>query len=114
MKIEKTPEMLKLASRLAWFTSPEEAIEQPQLLLTQVMTHGTVEDVLTVRQVVGLDEFRKVLDSLAQEFSTHAPGPIGTSSAAAGQPHLCLQGEYSNHRAPWLGAISQSRERCPD
>lgn len=63
MKIEKTPEMMRIASRLAWFISPEEAIEQPQLLLTQVMTLGTIEDVLTVRQAVGLDEFRKVLDS---------------------------------------------------
>lgn len=63
MKIAKTPEMLKIASRLAWFTSPEEAIEQPHILLTQVMTHGTVEDVLITRESVGLEEFRKVLES---------------------------------------------------
>lgn len=55
--------MLRIARKLVWFCSPEEALERPQVFLTQVMTHGTLEDVTFVRKLVGLEPFRTTLEN---------------------------------------------------
>jgi hypothetical protein len=62
MRIEKTLEMLDLARRLVWFTSPEAALDEPRTFLAHVMTFGLLEDVLLVRSALGTDAFRQVLD----------------------------------------------------
>lgn len=63
-----TPELLKVAQRVMWFQEPQEALADPIRFLAYVMTYGTVEDITSVRQVVGPDEFREAL--------AHAPPGI--------------------------------------
>lgn len=50
-----------VAKRLFWWQSPSDALSDPIRFLAQVMTYGTVEDVLTVRQHFSESFFREVL-----------------------------------------------------
>jgi len=57
-----TPVLLAVAQRVAWFKEPADALADPVHFLAHVMTYGTVEDLRALQDVVGLDEFREVLD----------------------------------------------------
>ena len=63
MTIQKTDELLKIAERLLWFCSPDEALEQPTLFLAHVMTYGTVKDIVTVEDHLGRRAFEDTLDA---------------------------------------------------
>jgi hypothetical protein len=58
----RTPEVLKVASRVVWFKRPEETLRDPVHFLAHVMTYGTPEDLAALDGIVGDDEFREVLD----------------------------------------------------
>jgi hypothetical protein len=57
-----TPEVLNVARRVVWFREPVEELADPVHFLAHVMTFGTVEDLKALRGVVGIDEFREVLE----------------------------------------------------
>jgi hypothetical protein len=63
-----TPALLTVAQRVVWFKEPVEALADPVHFLAHVMTYGTVEDLRALQGIIGLDEFREVLD--------HAPPGI--------------------------------------
>ncbi len=50
-----------VAARLVWWKPAAEALEDRQRFLAQVMTYGTVEDVVAARDRFGEDAFRQVL-----------------------------------------------------
>lgn len=50
-----------IARRLVWWKTPETALEYMPQFLAQVMTFGTWEDVLKVREEFGNDAFRDTL-----------------------------------------------------
>lgn len=68
MKIEPTPELLSVASRVMWFCSPQEGLEQPAVFMAHVMTYATIPDILAVRQALGHEAFRYGLE--------HAPAGV--------------------------------------
>lgn len=53
----------QVARRLFWWKSPTAAVRNRQRFLAQVMTYGTVEDVITTRRYFSRDEFQAVLDN---------------------------------------------------
>ncbi|MBM9538103.1 hypothetical protein [Desulfobulbus alkaliphilus] len=57
-----TSELLKVARRVVWFKEPEEALAEPVHFLAHVMTYGTVEDLQALQGVVGMEDFREVLE----------------------------------------------------
>lgn len=63
-----TPALLAVAERVVWFKAPTEALAEPIHFLAQVMTYGTLEDLLTLQGLVSMEDFREVLD--------HAPPGI--------------------------------------
>ena len=67
-KLPPTPAMLRVARRVVWFRSPEEALADPVHFLAHVMTYGTAEDVAAVRDELGDAAFREALD--------HAPAGV--------------------------------------
>jgi len=60
--LPETPALLAVAQRVVWFKPPVEALAEPVHFLAHVMTYGTLEDLRALRDVVGLAEFREVLD----------------------------------------------------
>ena len=60
--IPVTPETLNVARRVVWFNEPEEELKNPVHFLTYVMTYGTVEDLVALKDIVGLDDFREALE----------------------------------------------------
>ena len=63
-----TPELLTVAQRVVWFKEPADALAEPVLFLSHVMTYGMPEDLAALSGVVDKDAFREVLD--------HAPPGI--------------------------------------
>jgi hypothetical protein len=57
-----TPELLNLARRVVRFKEPEDTLADPVHFLAYVMTYGTPEDLKALKGIVGMDEFREVLD----------------------------------------------------
>ncbi len=57
-----TPELIKVARRVVWFKEPAQALKEPVLFLSHVMTYGTPQDLAALQGVVGKKEFREVLD----------------------------------------------------
>ena len=53
----------KVASRLFWWKSPEEALADQNRFLAQVMTYGTIEDLAVARRHFPESAFREVLAS---------------------------------------------------
>ena len=53
----------KVASRLFWWKSPEEALADQSRFLAQVMTYGTIEDLAVARHYFPERAFREVLAS---------------------------------------------------
>jgi hypothetical protein len=67
-RLPKTPELLRVASRVVWFEEPERALADPIQFLAHVMVFGTVEDLEALRGIVAKEEYREVLN--------HAPPGI--------------------------------------
>ena len=57
-----TPEMLNVARRVVWFREPEEELTDPVHFLAYVMSIGTVDDIKALHGIVGIDEYREVLE----------------------------------------------------
>jgi hypothetical protein len=55
-------ELETVAKRLFWWKSPADALADPVRFLAQVMTYGTVEDLVVARRHYSGDDFRRVLD----------------------------------------------------
>ena len=55
-------EMLEAARRVAWFKEPERVLEEPHIFIAQVMTHGTLNDVVITQKAFGPEMFRETLD----------------------------------------------------
>jgi hypothetical protein len=51
----------EVASRLIWWKSPAEALAFPNRFLAQVMTYGTIEDLIVVERYFPRSAFREVL-----------------------------------------------------
>jgi hypothetical protein len=66
--LPQTPELLRVAERVVWFKSPEEALADVAHFLAHVMTYGTVEDLRALEGVIGIEDYRDALD--------HAPPGI--------------------------------------
>lgn len=66
--LPQTPALLTVAQRVVWFKEPIDALADPVHFLAHVMTYGTVEDLRALQGIIGMDEFREVLD--------HAPPGI--------------------------------------
>lgn len=63
-----TPALLTVARRVVWFKEPADALADPVHFLASMMTYGTVEDLRALQEIIGLEDFREVLD--------HAPPGI--------------------------------------
>ncbi len=63
-----TGELERVARRVIWFESPEQALSDPIRFVTYAMTYGTHEDMKIVRKYVTDEELKEVLD--------HAPPGI--------------------------------------
>lgn len=57
----RSPELLRVAKRMVWFKTPEEALRDQVLFLNHVMTWGTVGDIGTTRSYFAEDDFREAL-----------------------------------------------------
>jgi len=55
------PDLIRVARRLVWWESPEQALTNKQRFLAQVMNIGTWTDIKLVEQVVGESAFEAVL-----------------------------------------------------
>ena len=51
----------QVASRLFWWKTPAEALADPDRFLAQVMTYGTLEDLMVVQHYFSESAFRGVL-----------------------------------------------------
>ena len=60
--LPETPLLLQVARRVVWFKEPHEALKDTFHFLAHVMTFGTVEDVVAVRDAVGLEGFRETIE----------------------------------------------------
>jgi hypothetical protein len=61
--LPETPELLAVAERVVWFKPPTEALADPLHFMAHIMTFGTPEDLRTLQDLVGMDDFREVLDN---------------------------------------------------
>src|SRR5579863_8829422 len=90
--LPKTPELLRVARRVIWFDEPENALADPRQFLAHVMVYGTVEDLVALRGIVGLADFREVIGKrparhlrrpLLGLLEPRLRPPSGAASAAA-------------------------------
>lgn len=56
-------ELLRVAKRMVWFKTPEEALAEPALFVSHAMTYGTVDDLRVVRTHYTDDRLRRALRS---------------------------------------------------
>lgn len=56
-----TPRMLNVARRVVWFQDPHDTLKNPYQFMAYVMRYGTVEDVIAVREVTGMEGFEEAL-----------------------------------------------------
>ncbi len=56
------PDLFRVAGRLLWWISPDEALKDPMRLVAQVMSLGSWNDVETVERIWGEEVFRAVMD----------------------------------------------------
>ena len=62
-QLPQSPELLAVAERVVWFKPPAEALAEPVHFLAHVMTFGTAEDLRVLNGIVGIEDFRHVLDN---------------------------------------------------
>ena len=56
-------ELVEIAKRVAWFDEPERVLKEPHIFIAQVMTHGTLRDVVTTQRAFGPEMFLETLDA---------------------------------------------------
>jgi hypothetical protein len=56
-----SPEFRKVAERVIWFESAEDALRYPTRFLAYLMTFGTLEEVLIARKFFTKEDFRSAL-----------------------------------------------------
>lgn len=56
-----TEETTRIASRLIWFKTPEKALNDPYTFLAYVMTNGTLQDISTIKKILGMAVFEETL-----------------------------------------------------
>lgn len=61
-RLPNTPELLRVARRVIWFEEPEQALADPLQFLAHVMVFGSIADLHALRGIIGLDEYREVLE----------------------------------------------------
>jgi|SRR5579884_1129278 len=67
------PELLRIARKVVWFDTPQDALRDLKTFLAQLMVYGSPADVSTVLRYVPDEEFRKVLlDAPAGVFTAEA------------------------------------------
>jgi hypothetical protein len=54
-------ELKQVARRVVWFKSPEETLEEPKLFLAQLMTFGTLRDIVIAMKYYSDKDFEEVL-----------------------------------------------------
>ncbi len=54
-------DMRRVARRVVWFKTPEEALEYPKLFLAHVMTYGTMDDLMVATKYYSDADFEAVL-----------------------------------------------------
>jgi len=64
IKIPITEETKYIASCLIWFKPPEDALNDPYTFLAYVMRNGTLPEVTTIRNILGLSAFEEALDHM--------------------------------------------------
>jgi hypothetical protein len=57
------PALLEVSSRVLWWLTPEQGLEDTLRFVAQVMVFGTWDDVQTTLRIVGEANFRQVLSS---------------------------------------------------
>lgn len=58
-----TPEFLRIARRVVWFKSPDEALRNPAEFVAYALKHSTDEDMGLIISHIGLDGIREALDN---------------------------------------------------
>ena len=61
MKALDVAQLKPYAKKYIWWKTPDEAVQQPERVIAQVMDIGDFEDALNLRELVGDDVFRSVL-----------------------------------------------------
>lgn len=61
-ELPATPDLLRLAGRVVWFKVAEAALRDPAHLVAYVLTHGTPEDVATLRRHLSDPQLRVALE----------------------------------------------------
>ncbi len=59
--VRVTPEVRRIATRVVWWKTPEQAVSRLDDFLSRVMTLGTIADVNTVEVTYGADRLRSAL-----------------------------------------------------
>lgn len=59
-----TTETTHIASRLIWFKTPEKALQDPYNFLAYVMKNGTLQDIITIKKLLGMSVFEETLDHM--------------------------------------------------
>lgn len=59
-----TPETLHIASRLVWFKTPEQALNDSHTFFAYVMKNGTLQDVETIKKLCGMSAFEETLEHM--------------------------------------------------
>jgi hypothetical protein len=62
MNLPKTPELRRVAKRVIWFETAEQALADPLRFLAHVMVYGTIEDLRALSRTVGKNDYCEVLD----------------------------------------------------
>jgi hypothetical protein len=55
-------DLLRVAPRVLWFESAEQALADPVRFLTYAMTYATADEIAVLRRYVELDDFREALE----------------------------------------------------
>lgn len=55
-------ELQKVAKRVVWFKSPDDAVKDVKLFLAHVMTYGTLSDIATTLRYFSENDFESVLN----------------------------------------------------
>jgi hypothetical protein len=61
--LPQTPELLRVARRVVWFKTPEEALSNPAHFLAHVMTYGSCEDLEALCVWVKDEDYLEALDN---------------------------------------------------
>jgi hypothetical protein len=62
--LPQVPELLAIAPRVVWFEPPETALADPARFMAYLMTYGTLEDIVAVRELIGPAPFVEALDEI--------------------------------------------------